>query len=125
MVKAFFDFLQTELSLTPGTAWHFIEFPPNAPDNGTMLGEFVGAKVDGHNNAMRWHRYQFLTRNLSKVAGHTEAQRIAEAVLKLRGEAITGHYIYDITGALPAYIGTDEKGRHVFSANVSVSARKD
>lgn len=125
MVDALFDFLATELDLTPDVDWHFLEFPPNAPDNGTMLGESVGARVDGDNNNMRWARYQFLTRNLKKVPGHTEANRIVEAVLKLRGEAITGHYIYDITGALPAYIGKDEKGRHVFSANVSVSARKD
>lgn len=125
MLKDFFDFLTTELTLTPNTDWHFLEFPPNAPDNGTALGEFVGARVDGDNNAMRWHRYQFLTRDKDKVPAHTEANRIVEAVLQLRGEAITGHYIYDITGALPAYIGKDEKGRHVFSANVNVSARKE
>lgn len=125
MIKPFFDFLATKLSLTPKTDWHFLEFPPTAPDNGTMLGEFVGARVDEYNNNQRWPRYQFLTRNTSKVAGHTEANRIVEAVLKLRGEVITGHYIYDVTGSLPAYIGTDEKGRHLFSANVSVSARKE
>lgn len=125
MLKALFDYLAEELSLAPDADWHFLEFPANAPDNGTALGEFVGARVDGYNNNQRWPRYQILTRNANKVAAHTEANRIAEAVLKLRGEAITGHYIYDITGALPAYIGKDEKGRYVFSANVSVSARKD
>lgn len=125
MLKPFFDFLATELTLTRGEDWHFLEFPAEAPDNGTMLGEFVGAQVDGYNNNQRWPRYQFLTRNVSKVAGYTEANRIVEAVLKLRGEAIIGHYIYDITGNLPAYIGQDEKGRYVFSANVSVSARKE
>ncbi len=125
MVSAFFDFLTEELDLIPGEDWHFLEFPPNAPDNGTMLGESVGARVDGDNNNQRWPRYQILTRNLKKVPGHTEANRIVEYVLKIRGEAITGHEIYDITGSLPAYIGKDEKGRHLFSANVSVSARKD
>lgn len=125
MVDALFDFLATKLTLTPNVDWHFLEFPSESQDNGTMLGEFVGARVDGDNNAMRWPRYQFLTRNKAKVAGHTEANRIVEAVLQLRGEAITGHYIYDITGSLPAYIGKDEKGRHLFSANVSVSARKE
>lgn len=125
MLKALFDYLASELSLTEGQTWHLGSFPPNAPDNGTALGEFVGAQVDPYNPDMAWPRVQILTRNTSYVAGTTEANRIADIVLRLRGVEITGFYIFDTTGSLPAYIGKDEKGRHVFSANVSLSAGKE
>lgn len=125
MLKPLFDYLADELELTPKTNWHFGRFPAEAPDNGSALCDNVGARVDPDNNAMRWHRIQVLTRSQSYVAGEAEGNRIAEFLLKIRGEGITGHYIYDVTGSLPAYIGEDAKGRHVFSANFSVSARKE
>jgi len=125
VLKPLFDFLATKLALTKAVDFHHGLFPPNAGNNGTALTQHVPPQIDGHNPNMRWHRFQFLTRNQSYAAGDTEAQRISEIVIRLRGETLTGYYLYDVTGNGPAYVGTDEKGRHVFSANVTVSARKD
>lgn len=125
MLKALFDFLATELTLTKGTTFHMGLFPPASADNATCLSEHVGSQIDPYNTAMRWHRFQLLTRNTSLPAGLLEAERISELVIRLRGEAITGFFIYDVTGNGPAHIGQDEKGRHEFSQNVSISARKE
>lgn len=125
MLKPLFDFLAMKLSLTKGMDWHRGYIPPEKQNNGTCLMKRVGSTVDSDNTDMRWHRFQFLTRNEKYGAGETEAERIFNLVIKLRGESLTGWYLYDVTGNEPAYIGTDEKGRHLFSANVTVSARKE
>lgn len=125
MIKPFFDFLATELTLTKGTTFHMGHIPANAADNCTGLLNRAGASVDAYNPNQYWFRFQFLTRNTSYADGDTEAFRVFSTAVKLRGEQLTGWYLFDVTGNAPAYIGTDEKGRHEFSSNVTVSARKE
>ena len=125
MIKDFFDYLATPLSLTKGVDFHLGHIPEEEADNGTALMERVGATVDSDNTNFRRHRFQFLTRNKSYVAGDIEARRIFDIVIALRGEQTTGAYLYDVIGNAPAYIGQDKKQRHLFSANVTVSARKE
>lgn len=125
MIKPLFDFLATELSLTKGTDFHMGHRPPNSVDNNTTLLERVPSRIDPDNKNFRVHHFQILTRDRGYVAGDTEARRVSDAMAAFRGEAITGWYIYDTTGTGPAYLGDDTKGRHEFTSNFTVSARKD
>lgn len=125
MMTPFFDFFATKIALASGVDFHRGKFPAGAQNNGTAMLSRVGGRPDDDNPNMRWKRFQFLTRNESYGPGEVEAFRIFEIVIRLRGETATGWKLFDVTGTEPAYIGEDEKGRHMFSANVTVSARKD
>lgn len=125
MMTPFFDFLAPKLALTSGVDFHRGHFPSEAQSNGTAMLSRVPGNPDDDNPNMRWKRFQFLTRNEFYGAGEAEAFRIFEIVIRLRGESPAGWRLYDVTGTEPAYIGQDEKGRHLFSANVTVSARKE
>lgn len=117
------------LALTMGTNLFVEERPLDAPDNCTVLLARTGADVDDYLNAHRQGRLQVLTRNVYRGAARTEAERIVEWLLAVRGYSVTDngvtYTISSITGGLPGYIGPDAERRHEFSANLVVRFRKE
>lgn len=126
MMQALFDYCATNLAgLTKGATWHYGHFPDRVTGTATALLERVGLPRDPNLTRDRFYRYQLLTRADSYRAAETEARRIFDFIVTLRGVQLTGWHLYDVTGSEPASIGQDEKARWLFSANLTVSTRKE
>lgn len=124
MMTQLFDTVATSLSLTRGTNWHYGHIPDGATGTVSALMERVGLPRDPNKSKDRWYRYQILTRADTYRTAEAEARRIFDHIVALRGVQLTGWYLYDVTGSEPASIGQDEKGRWLFSSNVTVATQK-
>jgi len=107
-------------------------WPQDTSNTATAIRELTGAYVDGYNRTLREIHYQIMTRAPSYQAAEAEANRIFEVCVNLRGEDLTGLIsgeewrIFTTTGIAPAYIPPqDEKGRFVFSSNITLHIKKE
>ena len=124
-LRTLFDYSATELSLTKGTNFHEGYFPAEEADDGTALLERVGMDAEPYNTALEYHRIQIVSRSKSRNTAKVEADRVFDWLHKLRGIQLTGWYLYDVIGTRPGNIGQDDKDRWMFSANVTISVKKE
>lgn len=125
MVSALFDSVATGLSMSAGTAIQLGFWTPTAPATSTLISEKVGLQRDPYNLNFQQHRIQVLSRAMDYNVARAREQTVLDYIIPLRGVQLSGWYLYDVVGGVPAYIGPDKKGRHVFSANLTVTARKE
>lgn len=125
MMAALFDSVATSLSLTKGQNWHYGHIPDGLQGTASVLMERVGLPRDQNRSQDRWYRYQVLTRADTYRTAEAEARRIFDHIVALRGVQLDGWYLYDATGSEPACVGQNEKGQWLFSANITVSTKKE
>lgn len=127
MLKPLATWLAAQAGLTVGTTLFAGTRPATAPHLCTTLLERGVERVSELSPELREKAVQILTRGPVNdyFAGKDEADRVFDLVINQYGlTAVEGWTIHSVLGDAPQYIGQDDKGRHEFSANVVVRARK-
>ena len=134
MMRSFCRYIVAQLpDLVIGTTLHKGTTPQGAPALCTTVLERVPGRPNPYNADRKDKHYQLLTRGASYEEGETEAKRIFNAVINLRAIDMTpyaesGEDVYTLyitEGNEPAYVGEDEKGRFLFSSNLTLRVKKE
>jgi hypothetical protein len=129
LLKALTEWLADGAGLALGTGLHAGTRPATAPDLCTVVLERGLERVDPKDERNREKPVQLLTRGPSYFTARDEAQRIADFINTRQNRmgvtVIPGWFIKSIEPGSPQYLGQDDKGRHEFSTNVVVLARKE
>lgn len=126
MLKALADYIAANLSgLTKGGNLQVGFREQSAPDECTALQQRVGGLVDDDNSKYWQQPLQVLTRAKSHHSAHDECLRVFNFIRSIRQVSMSGFHVYTVSGISPQYLGSDEKGRHEFSANLILRIRKD
>lgn len=133
MIQAYCAFITASGHLSDlviGETLHAGFVPQGAPHLCTAVQERTPARSDKDNPALEEVHYQLLTRGPSYMEARAEARRIYGFCVDRKigytlGSSGDLWTLLTTTGIAPAYLGQDEKGRFMFSANLTLRAKKE
>lgn len=123
MIKEFCNWIAVQLDLTIDAMLFAGWRPEDAPDTCSVLLERSSAHTATDGTELTWAPIQIISRGASYFTARDTAESIADLLINLCGVSLTGYVINTITGARPAYLGQDVRGRHEFSTNIVVRYR--